>query len=216
MSRHLPNSPPRRGLAWLAIAAAAAALPVAAEAHRAGAKGSQAAQGVHPTTSATPQSSPMPSTAQHGDTSALDSSGDYRQEVQACREGRTGEDRATCLREARNAQAERRRGRLDTAGDLQANALARCNVHRVQADRDACHERVLSAASVSGSVASGGLLREYAVTVPAEPEAAMGAGPQAPPRLNDEAPYEEPESLPETDPDTPLQETPEAPYAPQE
>ena len=43
-------------------------------------------------------------------------SGDYQKEMQACREGRTGEDRATCLREARNARADKRRGVLTTPG----------------------------------------------------------------------------------------------------
>ena len=92
----------------------------------------------------------------HDDISALDDSGVYREEVQACREGRTAEDRSTCLREARNAAADKRRGVLSNRGDFQANALARCNAHRAKVDMDACRERVLGEGSLSGSVAGGG------------------------------------------------------------
>lgn len=115
----------------------------------------------------------------HGDTSALDDSGNYREEVQACREGRTAEDRATCLKEARSAQADRRRGALGNSGDFQANALARCDVHKDRIDHEACRERIMSEAGLSGSVAGGGLLREYVVTLPPEQDPSrMGAGPE--------------------------------------
>jgi hypothetical protein len=124
----------------------------------------------------------------HGDTSALDDSGNYREEVQACREGRTAEDRNTCLKEARNAAADKRRGVLTNQGDFQANALARCDAHRVAIDKEACRERVLGEGGLSGSVAGGGLLRELEVTLPQEQQnrqaqqgpgdtGAMGAGP---------------------------------------
>ncbi len=127
----------------------------------------------------------------HGDTSALDDSGNYRQEVQACREGRTAEDRATCLKEARNAAADKRRGVLANRGNFQANALARCDAHRVAIDKEACRERMLGEGGLSGSVAGGGLLRELEVTLPQEQqtrqaqegpaaEGSMGAGPMPP------------------------------------
>jgi hypothetical protein len=64
-------------------------------------------------------------------TTGIDASGSYQQEVQACLSGRTQQDQATCLKEARNAQADKRRGVLDTRGDLQANALARCNAFQL-------------------------------------------------------------------------------------
>ncbi len=140
----------------------------------------------------------------HGDTSALDDSGDYREEVQACREGRTAEDRSTCLKEARNAAADKRRGVLSNQGDFQANALARCDAHRVAIDKEACRERVLGEGGLSGSVAGGGLLRELEVTLPQEPTGtgAMGAGP-SPQAPGTPAPSQD-------TPDAPAQ--PDAPY----
>lgn len=187
-----------RAPAWLlALALALPAVAAARDATPAGGKAS-------PT--------PMPSTATHGDTSTLDSSGDYRQEVQACREGRTGEDQATCLREARNAQADRRHGRLTTQGDLHANALARCNAHRELVDLEACRERVLGTTGLSGSVASGGLLREYVVTLPQEPAATMGA-PAEPPA---NAPAESVEQTPAPAESDPALEAPDLPAPVQE
>jgi len=102
----------------------------------------------------------------------IDASGNYQQEVQACMSGRTQQDQATCLKEARNAQADKRRGVLDTVGQLEANAMARCSVFQSSEDKAACQARVQGMGSVSGSVAAGGLLREVeTVTVP------MGSGP---------------------------------------
>jgi len=149
----------------------------------------------------------------HGDTSALDDSGNYREEVQACREGHTAEDRATCLKEARNAAADKRRGVLSNRGDFQANALARCEVHRVTVDKEACRERVRGEGGLSGSVAGGGLLRELEVTLPQEQQAqqgtgstgAMGAGPStASPSL--QAPTQQPQ--PSLQPQAPVTPAP--------
>ncbi len=106
----------------------------------------------------------------------IDNSGDYRQELKACQQGRTGEDRATCLREARNAHAEKLRGRLDTAGSLQANAQARCNAFKADEDRLACRERVAGSGESFGSVAAGGILREFSYEVPSPQQTEMGAG----------------------------------------
>jgi hypothetical protein len=98
-------------------------------------------------------------------TTGIDASGNYRQEVQACMSGRTQEDQATCLREARNAQAEKKRGALDNAGgQFQANAAARCNVLTGE-DKAACQARMMGFGSTSGSVAGGGLLREVETVV---------------------------------------------------
>src|SRR5215217_6835112 len=58
----------------------------------------------------------------------IDATGNYQSEVQACLSGNTQQDRDTCLKEARNARADKQRGVLDTQGDLQANALSRCSV----------------------------------------------------------------------------------------
>ena len=93
----------------------------------------------------------------------IDASGDYRQEVQACVNGRTPQDRETCLREARNAQAERQRGAAGTT-QFDANAAARCDVLTGE-DKAACRARVMGYGSTSGSVAGGGILREVETVV---------------------------------------------------
>ena len=102
-------------------------------------------------------------------TTGIDSSGNYQSEVQACLSGHTQQDQATCLKEARNARADKQRGVLDTRGDLQANSLTRCDVFKTSDDRSACQSRVLGASgsSIEGSVAAGGLLRESETVIPA-------------------------------------------------
>jgi hypothetical protein len=95
----------------------------------------------------------------------IDASGNYQHEVQSCLSGRTQEDQATCLREARNAQAERRRGDLDTSGaQYQANAVQRCNVLGGE-EKAACEARMMGYGETSGSVAGGGVLREVETVV---------------------------------------------------
>lgn len=99
-----------------------------------------------------------------GDT-GIDTSGNYRQEVQACMNGQTQEARDTCLREARNAHAAKQERKLDSAGnDLGANALARCQPLSGE-DKAACQARVLGYGETSGSVAGGGVLREVETVV---------------------------------------------------
>jgi hypothetical protein len=99
-------------------------------------------------------------------TTGIDASGSYQHEVQSCLSGRTQEDQATCLREARNAQAERRRGDLDVAGQsqYQANAMQRCNALNGE-DKAACQARMMGYGETSGSVAGGGVLREVETVV---------------------------------------------------
>lgn len=144
---------------------------------------------------------------------SIDDSGNYRREVAACQSGHTAQDRETCLREARNARADKQRGRLDTVGSLQANALARCEVHRNDLDRQACRARVTGQGETSGSVAGGGLLREYEVTLPPEstatapsssapPTSTLGA-PAAP--VSPAAPTLEPGPASGLQPSAPLQ-----------
>jgi hypothetical protein len=95
----------------------------------------------------------------------IDTSGNYRQEVQACMSGQTQEARDTCLLEARNARAARQQGQLDSAGkDLSTNALARCEPLSGQ-DKAACQARVMGYGESSGSVAGGGVLREVETVV---------------------------------------------------
>ena len=108
----------------------------------------------------------------------IDASGSYRQEVQACMSGQTQQDRATCLEEARNAQADKRRGVLDTDGNLEANAMARCTVHPAGEDRAACEARVMGMGNVEGSVAGGGLIREVETVVLPEGERSVTIDPK--------------------------------------
>lgn len=99
-------------------------------------------------------------------TTGLDATGNFQSEVQACHSGRTLQDRDTCLREARNARAEKQRGKLDTPANHEANARARCEPLSGE-DKAACEARVMGYGNASGSVAGGGVLREVeTVAVP--------------------------------------------------
>jgi len=104
-------------------------------------------------------------TAQVAGTTGIDATGSYQSEVQACMTGKTQQDQADCLKEARNAQADKKRGVLDTAGDLNANAAARCNVFTSGEDKAACQARVMGMGASSGSVAGGGMIREVETVV---------------------------------------------------
>lgn len=96
---------------------------------------------------------------------AIDATGHYEKEVQACMAGQTQQDRETCLREARNAQAEKKRGALDNAGaQFEANKVARCDALAGE-EKAACQARMLGYGNTSGSVAGGGLLREVETVV---------------------------------------------------
>jgi hypothetical protein len=96
---------------------------------------------------------------------SIDNSGSYQSEVQACMSGKTQQDQATCLKEARNAAAEKNRGRLNAYGEHEQNAMARCDIHQTAEDRAACEARVLGYGNVDGSVAGGGLVREVETVV---------------------------------------------------
>jgi preprotein translocase subunit SecF len=99
-------------------------------------------------------------------TTGIDATGSYQSEVQACMSGRTQQDQATCLKEARNAQADKQRGVLDNAnGSFQANASARCDVFTASDEKAACQARMMGYGSVEGSVAAGGVLREVETVV---------------------------------------------------
>ncbi|MGE4243276.1 hypothetical protein [Ramlibacter sp.] len=105
-------------------------------------------------------------TAQVATATGIDASGSYQQEVNACMTGKTQQDQADCLKEARNAQADKRRGVLEpTSGDLAANALARCDVMTGAEDKAACKARIMGYGSTEGSVAGGGLIREVETVV---------------------------------------------------
>jgi hypothetical protein len=106
-------------------------------------------------------------TAQVATTGAtgIDATGSYQSEVQACMSGATQQDRDTCMKEARNASAEKQRGRLETYGATDAHAMARCDVHQAGEDRAACQARVMGMGNADGSVAGGGVIREVETVV---------------------------------------------------
>ena len=98
-------------------------------------------------------------------TTGIDASGDFRAEVQACMTGKTQQDRETCLKEARNAQADKKRGALGNGNtQYEANAKARCDVLQGE-EKAACQARVLGFGNTTGSVAGGGVLREVETVV---------------------------------------------------
>ena len=110
-----------------------------------------------------PCSGPIRNRTMH--TTGIDASGNYQSEVQACRSGRTQQDTATCLREARNARADHSSGKSQaTAAQLQGNAMARCEPLNGQ-DKAACQARVVGYGSESGSVAGGGVLNSVETVV---------------------------------------------------
>ena len=103
----------------------------------------------------------------------------YQQERAACMKGQSNQDRATCLKEAGAAYEEAKRGGLKVTGGTgskearTANATQRCVGLPVDESK-ACMERMQGEGSTSGSVASGGILREL-VTVDAAASAASAA-----------------------------------------
>jgi len=96
----------------------------------------------------------------------------YQQERQACLDGSSNQDRATCLKEAGAARTAQL-----TAGDarkLQDNAAQRCKVHRSSEDRLACERLARGEGTRTGSVQTGGVLKEL-VTRSAAPLPAASA-----------------------------------------
>ncbi|MCD6077213.1 MAG: hypothetical protein K0R89_1151 [Ramlibacter sp.] len=106
-------------------------------------------------------------TAQVATTGAtgIDATGSYQSEVQACMSGQTQQSREDCLKEARNARADKQRGVLDNSGAAVTNAMGRCDVHSSGEDQAACRARVMGMGSAEGSVAGGGVIREVETVV---------------------------------------------------
>lgn len=102
-------------------------------------------------------------------TTGIDATGSAQSEAAACNSGRTQQDRETCLREVRNANADKRAGKLDNAGaQFNANAAQRCNALTGE-DKVACEARVVGFGNTQGSVAGGGVIREVeTVVLPAD------------------------------------------------
>ena len=101
------------------------------------------------------------------DVTGLDHSGNPKSEMAACNSGKTQQDRAACIKEVRNANAQKRAGKLSSGADYTANALKRCEVFKENEDQAACRARIESQAQIDGSVAGGGVLRESETGVPA-------------------------------------------------
>ena len=101
------------------------------------------------------------------DATGLDASGKAKSELATCNSGTTQQDRDACLREVRNASAEKRAGTLHNGGDYSANAMKRCDVFKESRDLADCRARVEAQAQIDGSVASGGVMRQSETVVPA-------------------------------------------------
>ena len=121
-----------------------------------------------------------------GEKSASKPDATYATDKAACDQGRTSQDRATCLKEAGAAQDERKRSRLDTTGSPAVNATARCD-NVPSKDKADCLARIGSASApnqrttTSGSVGGGGVIRETTTTYPGvAASAALGTAPARP------------------------------------
>jgi len=91
----------------------------------------------------------------------------YLQEVAECEAQQATQDLEACRLEARSALAEARRHLLNdtTANLFEKNQFKRCRVFKGE-DREACEARVRNEGSSTGSVQSGGILREVVRPVP--------------------------------------------------
>lgn len=113
-----------------------------------------------------------------GDT-LRDAEARYRADHAACVQGRSHQDRATCLKEAGAALAEaraaaRRPAAQPREADYVAHALARCD--RVpEPDRSDCRMMVQGHGSRDGSVAGGGILYQLVTKSVGAPERAASA-----------------------------------------
>lgn len=94
----------------------------------------------------------------------------FKQEMADCVSGNTSQDKDSCMREARAALSEVKRGVWGrpekTEAKSEAAARQRCEVHQGQ-QRNACEARMRGEGNVSGSVEGGGILREITTPVPA-------------------------------------------------
>ncbi|MBP0598481.1 hypothetical protein J8I26_10220 [Herbaspirillum sp. LeCh32-8] len=94
----------------------------------------------------------------------------YKQEVAACNNGTSNQDRATCLREAGAARYEAGRGNLTDPGSaqLKENAMKRCE-GLPQANRMDCEKRMNGGGVADGNARDGGIYRETVTIVPGTP-----------------------------------------------
>lgn len=93
----------------------------------------------------------------------------YQQDRKFCMSGQSNQDKKTCLREAGAAREAAKKGKLsEGAVSFEQDALARCKV-LPDADRADCVRRVNGGGTVSGSVKSGGIIRETTTTIVGSP-----------------------------------------------
>jgi hypothetical protein len=86
----------------------------------------------------------------------------YQAEKALCNSGESNQDKATCLKEAGAALADSKNRRSsDSPVVYRENALQRCTTLPAS-ERDACQRRIAGDGATSGSVATGGILREVA------------------------------------------------------
>ncbi len=97
----------------------------------------------------------------------------YQQDLAECEAQQATQDLAACRLEARNALAEAKRNLLNdtTANLFEKNQFKRCRVFKGD-EREACEARVRGDGSSTGSVQSGGILREVVRPVSPEPATA--------------------------------------------
>ena len=102
-------------------------------------------------------------------TTGIDATGNAQSELAACNNGKTQQDRQTCMTEVKNANAAKRAGKVDNSGGrYKENALARCDVLKGE-DQIACQARIVGYGDSAGSVAGGGVIRQVeTVVVPAD------------------------------------------------
>ena len=101
-------------------------------------------------------------------TTGIDNTGSAANEMAACLNGKSQQAGDACKTEVRNANAEKRAGKISADVDLPANAVKRCEVFQKDDDRAACRARVLGEQNAQGGVAAGGVLRESQTAVPAD------------------------------------------------
>lgn len=92
----------------------------------------------------------------------------YKREAAVCVQLNAGAGSSSCMREARNALAEVKRGKMKESwrmSDFANHALLRCEAHRGD-DKSDCIARIRGYGKQTGSVAQGGILRELTTTIP--------------------------------------------------
>lgn len=110
----------------------------------------------------------------------------YAKERADCDAGRTGQDRPTCLKEAAAAAQERQHQGLGNTGSMRQNATERCKALPPKDQAD-CRARIEGPTSAnqevtsSGSVQSGGVIRETKTTTIGPLPAPATAPAQSPP-----------------------------------